>query len=889
MAGAPRLLCCLLVVTAAIRVDSAEHTTAATPATPPPLYFGWYMDGKITSHRAGANLYIAKTAAAAVRAKRVESGGMVSLLEIDHLFFRRNPLDPGNRKNLTLDPDWKAHWEGMAPVAQELLRNGTAIGFFLGDELIDKCVRFEWIALMAATVKQSFPQAVVWYNEGVPMVLKPKSCAAPLAPSGGYSVPQDVDWFSVDLYHPLKHIAPQPGWVESQVQPLYAQHVYPLLNFSAGQRVAFVPGSFGSSANEHCNATCYREMVGIDAAAYFRWAENEPERVAAIVPWHWDGCESNQDCVVHRDEVGTAELPAVAAIWRTLAANSSRMQHSATAGESGRQHASDAEHARTSWSGIAAGAQYSVSLLPEHWNSTTARTAPYAIDFATATSSSGGVAADPWLVGQPPAVHCGGRWHRPSDGSLRWEGIKITSGSDGTWGNFSAANVSWTMQPSGVPFYTAIIHHTAHDSLAFEQGYGGRCVGANFTELPSNSSAVLDETAHAALNPSSEFPSFRAPEDGSVRLTSQRMGFFSTGGVMNYKAMSHGTGLRCSAEKPPNGMGSRCNGYSGGARGGPLVLFEVNRSRGGDALVLSTGNHFTSSVIGLRRTCSHALWRQSAPELHKTPHIDYSDNDLGGLYNITEEQCAATCLASPMCNAYTWGQGQIAGEKRCFLKSSTGFTPRTNSPQLSGYFCKDDPADSSLVAGTMGYVLDVPAGTAMRFVLSPLQNEGITAAVHKWGQVMRNAYRLHRTPLGVADPVGHTLGYWTDNGNSCPAAFGPSGMNTQLCWRMVDMTVVALNYVRPSVNLQGACTMGGSLCQRRICRGSFRRWQRRLFRCGISSSIHTGTRTAGHRSSICTEPRACRGWCQPSTKPSCYCIISKFSFSISRVSYASVI
>ena len=187
------------------------------------------------------------------------------------------------------------------------------------------------------------------------------------------------------------------------------------------------------------------------------------------------------------------------------------------------------------------------------------------------------------------------------------------------------------------------------------------------------------------------------------------------------------------------------------------------------ALVLSTGNHFTSSVIGLRRTCSHAAWRQRGatagpPVIHKTPGVDYSGNDLGGLYNLTEDGCAAACLASPMCNAYTWGQGPIAGAKRCYIKSSTGSHPRTNSPQMSGYFCRDNPADSTLVAGTMGYVLEVPAGTSMRFVLSPLAGAGVTAAVHKWGQVMRGGYRMTRSPRGSADIVGHSLGYWTDNG-----------------------------------------------------------------------------------------------------------------------------
>ena len=300
-----------------------------------PLYFGFYSDGTITSHMAGSNLYVAKTAAAAVRANGPEAGGMVSLLEIDSVFLRR--WDPANRKNMTLVPDWRARWEAIVPLAGELLSNGTLLGFFLGDELVDKCVRFDWITLMAATVKRAFPNAVVWYNEGVPMLLKPKLCAMP--PASGYYVPHDVDWFSVDLYHPLKHIAPQPGWVEDQVRPLYRQHVYPLLNFSAGQRAAFVPGSFSSKVNAKCNATCYADMVAIDAAAYFQIAKEEPANVAAILPWHWDGCESNEDCLVHLDEVGTAELPTVIAAWRALAASTPRLWQPAVAATTAQEEA----------------------------------------------------------------------------------------------------------------------------------------------------------------------------------------------------------------------------------------------------------------------------------------------------------------------------------------------------------------------------------------------------------------------------------------------------------------------------------------------------------------------------------------------------------------------
>ena len=116
-----------------------------------PPYLGFYMDSNATSHTAGANLYLASTPALAVRARA--SGGMVSLLKVDGAFLQRNPLDPTNRKNMTLRPDWRAQWASLVPVARELLANGTMLGFDLGDELVDKCVRFEWIALMASTAK----------------------------------------------------------------------------------------------------------------------------------------------------------------------------------------------------------------------------------------------------------------------------------------------------------------------------------------------------------------------------------------------------------------------------------------------------------------------------------------------------------------------------------------------------------------------------------------------------------------------------------------------------------------------------------------------------------------------------------------------------------------
>ena len=78
------------------------------------------------------------------------------------------------------------------------------------------------------------------------------------------------------------------------------------------------------------------------------------------------------------------------------------------------------------WSGIAGGARYSVSLLP--WHSSTP---PYTVDFS---GGGGSGSTGSWLIGQAPAVHCGSRWHRAANGSLQWAGIRVTTGTDAAWG-----------------------------------------------------------------------------------------------------------------------------------------------------------------------------------------------------------------------------------------------------------------------------------------------------------------------------------------------------------------------------------------------------------------------------------------------------------------------
>ena len=126
------------------------------------------------------------------------------------------------------------------------------------------------------------------------------------------------------------------------MQSFYKQYIHPLLH--SGQKLVLVPASFSSDLNHKCDRLscfcrivirlkrvthggrdCYIKMIKHDATDYAAWA-NSDDRVSAIIPWHWDGCEGVDDCIKHIDEIGTAELPDVIEHWKGLVTHSQSAQ-----------------------------------------------------------------------------------------------------------------------------------------------------------------------------------------------------------------------------------------------------------------------------------------------------------------------------------------------------------------------------------------------------------------------------------------------------------------------------------------------------------------------------------------------------------------------------------
>ena len=227
-------------------------------------------------------------------------------------------------------PNWRHEWETQwVPIATELLRNGTIVGFFLGDELMWNGLPYESLLEWSNAVRASFPSAFIWQNEAYPTY----ACAPGEAPScpakGGngalkccsayrvpinitHGIPPALNATSVDIYD-WSNSTSGRNLVPGKVRPYYESQLYPRAH--PGQRFFQVPGSASSTHNAACDAACYEAAVMHDADEYLRWLQEDP-LVAGMMPWIWKNC--GRGCIPPKDEIGTENMPLAKAHWRTF-------------------------------------------------------------------------------------------------------------------------------------------------------------------------------------------------------------------------------------------------------------------------------------------------------------------------------------------------------------------------------------------------------------------------------------------------------------------------------------------------------------------------------------------------------------------------------------------
>lgn len=366
-----------------------------------------------------------------------------------------------------------------------------------------------------------------------------------------------------------------------------------------------------------------------------------------------------------------------------------------------------------------------------------------------------------WLTGAPPRVHCDGEWSDAADGSLAWQSASVVNGTDPSpgLGAFTSLEVHWrTKAPGTRSFTTVFALYEASGTLVLSQRFGASgCPAANISVAPPVSSQTqqrattarsrgLGHELDSIMAPLSEFPSFYADNGTALGST---LGFVTWTGRFFHDFSVHGVGL---------------DGYSGGAEGGPLALFDVD-TVAPDALVISPANHFYAGILATVAQCKGRVAPAQCGAAPTVNGTDYYGNDLYSVSNVsTPADCCAACSAEPMCGYWSWADRKTdpANGDVCWLKTSAAGARA--SPHTSGTVCSGEPT-TRLVAGIQGYVVNVEPDFTQGFIVSLSDGgsrmSGINGAMQDWGGRLR---AMHGTVRNSTDIVLNKLGYWTDNG-----------------------------------------------------------------------------------------------------------------------------
>ena len=248
-----------------------------------------------------------------------KSGGNITSLFAVHDTFFQNGIGLRN--------DWQQRWTLLTKKLDPLIKKGTIVGFFVGDELFpgkisvdDFMTAIKAIQDLKTSDEYAKYNLVTWENEGGTGWIKS-------FPDG---IPTELDIISFDDYYMWTNASahtPQ-GQVDGH-RRWYEENVYPLLK--AHQYVYIVPGSYGThdprtsvlpgypyGNTTYCYNTTFESCdsyMADQANAFAAWAF-EDTRVAGIAPWHWDTRKIG--VVTPFKEVGVVDLPKTKAAWRSI-------------------------------------------------------------------------------------------------------------------------------------------------------------------------------------------------------------------------------------------------------------------------------------------------------------------------------------------------------------------------------------------------------------------------------------------------------------------------------------------------------------------------------------------------------------------------------------------
>ena len=208
----------------------------------------------------------------------------------------------------SLPTDWELQLHAFEETLAPLVRNGTVVGIFLGDEKLCGGVPLSNYTAVLAHLRSAFGRSVMLYGN---------ECTHP----SGLVVPAELDLYSFDVYNAqndngTSEVAMARSIAEKTIFPLLAPH----------QKLLLVPGVYGNTPTTCVKAGRSAATCSLDAQAtqvvaklegFFSWAKGE-ERIAGFNSWHFGRRRTSQHGGAADMELGAAEMPTVLAKLRQI-------------------------------------------------------------------------------------------------------------------------------------------------------------------------------------------------------------------------------------------------------------------------------------------------------------------------------------------------------------------------------------------------------------------------------------------------------------------------------------------------------------------------------------------------------------------------------------------
>lgn len=201
----------------------------------------------------------------------------------------------------SLPTDWRLQLHAFEETIAPLVRNGTVVGIFIGDEKLCGGVPLSNYTAVLAHLRAAFGRSVLLYGN---------ECTHP----SGLVVPAELDLYSFDVYNAqndngTSEVAMARSVAEKTIFPLLAPH----------QKLLLVPGVYGNTPTTCVKAGGSEAACSLDAQAtqvvaklegFFAWAKSE-ERIAGFNSWHFGRRRTAQHGGAADMELGAVEMPTV--------------------------------------------------------------------------------------------------------------------------------------------------------------------------------------------------------------------------------------------------------------------------------------------------------------------------------------------------------------------------------------------------------------------------------------------------------------------------------------------------------------------------------------------------------------------------------------------------